>query len=163
MPKTQRQVLAVPAQGWHGMPRISINEMTTYHWSLLEDVISYQAAGIRGIGVWRRKLCDFGEERGIELLREKSFAAESAVVSHDLAVETESYPINPQHVLAAQGGQRHGGHGLLCAGSGARRRRGAGHEEGGDAGQDRCATTCKAPVILRLHWPSTHATASRQS
>jgi sugar phosphate isomerase/epimerase len=52
------------------MPRLSINEMTTYRWSLLEDVTGYQAAGIRGIGVWRRKLSDFGEERGIELLRE---------------------------------------------------------------------------------------------
>jgi sugar phosphate isomerase/epimerase len=44
--------------------------MTTYHWSLLEDVIGYHAAGVRSIGVWRRKLCDFGEERGVELLRE---------------------------------------------------------------------------------------------
>jgi sugar phosphate isomerase/epimerase len=59
------------------MPRISINEMTTYHWSLLEDVIGYQAAGIRSIGVWRRKLCDFGEERGIELLRESRLAVSS--------------------------------------------------------------------------------------
>src|SRR5271167_1707219 len=77
MPKTQRSVLAVPPQGWHGMPRISINEMTTYHWSLLEDVIGYQAAGIRSIGVWRRKLCDFGEERGIELLRESGLNVSS--------------------------------------------------------------------------------------
>jgi sugar phosphate isomerase/epimerase len=52
------------------MPRVSINEMTTYHWSLLEDVTGYQAAGVQSIGVWRRKLCDFGEERGVELLRE---------------------------------------------------------------------------------------------
>lgn len=59
------------------MPRISINEMTTYHWSLLEDVIGYQAAGVRSIGVWRRKLCDFGEERGIELLRESGLAVSS--------------------------------------------------------------------------------------
>jgi sugar phosphate isomerase/epimerase len=59
------------------MPRISINEMTTYHWSLLEDVTGYQAAGIRSIGVWRRKLCDFGEERGVELLRESGLAVSS--------------------------------------------------------------------------------------
>jgi sugar phosphate isomerase/epimerase len=52
------------------MPRISINEMTTYHWSFLEDVVGYQAAGIESIGVWRRKLADFGDERGIELLRD---------------------------------------------------------------------------------------------
>jgi len=52
------------------MPRLSINEMTTYRWSLDEDVRNYAAAGITAIGVWRRKLSDFGEERGIELLRE---------------------------------------------------------------------------------------------
>ncbi len=59
------------------MPRISINEMTTYHWSLLEDVSGYQAAGVKSLGVWRRKLCDFGEERGVELLRESGLAVSS--------------------------------------------------------------------------------------
>ncbi len=59
------------------MPRISINEMTTYHWSLLEDVTGYLAAGVKSIGVWRRKLCDFGEERGVELLRESGLAVSS--------------------------------------------------------------------------------------
>jgi sugar phosphate isomerase/epimerase len=59
------------------MPRISINEMTTYHWSLLEDVSGYHSAGVKSIGVWRRKLCDFGEERGVELLRESGLAVSS--------------------------------------------------------------------------------------
>lgn len=59
------------------MPRISINEMTTYHWSFLEDVTGYQAAGVASIGVWRRKLHDFGEERGAELLRESGLAVSS--------------------------------------------------------------------------------------
>lgn len=59
------------------MPRLSVNESTTYHWSLLEDVIGYQAAGIPGIGVWRRKLADFGEERGIELLRDSGLTVTS--------------------------------------------------------------------------------------
>jgi len=59
------------------MPRISINEMTTYHWSLVEDVVGYQAAGVESIGVWRRKLADFGEERGVELLRESGLAVSS--------------------------------------------------------------------------------------
>ncbi|HEY2251184.1 MAG TPA: sugar phosphate isomerase/epimerase family protein [Planctomycetaceae bacterium] len=59
------------------MPRISINEISTYHWSLLEDVTGYRAAGVNGIGVWRRKLSDFGEERGVELLRESELAVSS--------------------------------------------------------------------------------------
>jgi sugar phosphate isomerase/epimerase len=59
------------------MPRISINEMTTYRWSLFEDVTGYRAARVNGIGVWRRKLSDFGEERGVELLRESELHVSS--------------------------------------------------------------------------------------
>ena len=50
------------------MAQLSMNEMTTYRWSFEEDVAHYAAAGIRGIGVWRQKLADFGEDKGIELL-----------------------------------------------------------------------------------------------
>jgi Xylose isomerase-like TIM barrel len=59
------------------MPRVSINEMTTYHWSFEEDVAGYHAAGIHGIGVWRKKLSDYGEERGAELLREMGMTVTS--------------------------------------------------------------------------------------
>lgn len=52
------------------MARLSMNEMTTYRWSFEEDVAQYANAGIQGIGVWRQKLSDFGEEKGIELLEE---------------------------------------------------------------------------------------------
>ncbi|MEX0712833.1 MAG: sugar phosphate isomerase/epimerase family protein [Pirellulales bacterium] len=50
------------------MARLSMNEMTTYRWSFEEDVANYASAGITAIGVWRQKLSDFGEEKGIELL-----------------------------------------------------------------------------------------------
>jgi sugar phosphate isomerase/epimerase len=50
------------------MTTLSMNEVTTYRWSLLDDVTRYVAAGYQGIGVWRQKLADFGELRGIELL-----------------------------------------------------------------------------------------------
>src|SRR5215471_15287934 len=56
------------------MPRLSLNEMTTYRWSFDEDVKNYSAAGIPAIGVWRRKLSDFGEQRGIELLKDSGLA-----------------------------------------------------------------------------------------
>src|SRR5579872_4474865 len=71
------QVPAATAQGLSGMPRVSINEMTTYHWSLLEDVSGFRTADVRSIGVWRRKLSDFGEERGIDLLRDSELAVSS--------------------------------------------------------------------------------------
>lgn len=56
------------------MARLSMNEMTTYRWSFEEDVARYAAAGIPAIGVWRQKLSDFGEEKGIELLAESGLA-----------------------------------------------------------------------------------------
>ena len=59
------------------MARVSMNEMTTYRWSFEEDVLHYAAAGIRGIGVWRHKLSDYGEEKGIELLAEHRLEATS--------------------------------------------------------------------------------------
>src|SRR3979409_1425890 len=56
------------------MAGLSINEMTTYRWSFEEDVLNYRAAKIGAIGVWRQKLADFGEEKGIELLAEHGLA-----------------------------------------------------------------------------------------
>ena len=56
------------------MPRLSFSEMTTYRWTFEEDVLHYQAAGIAAIGVWRQKLSDYGEEKGIELLTESGLA-----------------------------------------------------------------------------------------
>src|SRR5580692_4296145 len=52
------------------MARLSMNEMTTYRWSFEEDVARYAAADIGAIGVWRQKLSDFGEDKGVELLAE---------------------------------------------------------------------------------------------
>jgi sugar phosphate isomerase/epimerase len=59
------------------MARLSMNEMTTYRWSFEEDVANIAAAGIPAIGVWRQKLSDFGEEKGIELLAESGLAVSS--------------------------------------------------------------------------------------
>jgi sugar phosphate isomerase/epimerase len=53
------------------MARLSMNEMTTFRWSFEEDIANYSAAGIHAIGVWRQKLSDFGEEKGIELLAQQ--------------------------------------------------------------------------------------------
>jgi sugar phosphate isomerase/epimerase len=50
------------------MTILSMNEVTTFRWPFEEDVARYVAAGYQGIGVWRQKLADYGEERGIDLL-----------------------------------------------------------------------------------------------
>ncbi len=50
--------------------RLSMNEVTTYRWSFEQDVWHYVEAGYEAIGVWRQKLADYGEERGVDLLAE---------------------------------------------------------------------------------------------
>jgi sugar phosphate isomerase/epimerase len=56
------------------MARLSMNELTTFRWSFEEDIAQYVAAGFSAIGVWRQKLSDYGEERGIELLAQQGLA-----------------------------------------------------------------------------------------
>jgi sugar phosphate isomerase/epimerase len=52
------------------MARLSMSELTTLRWSFEEDVAHYAACQIPAIGVWREKLADFGEEKGLELLED---------------------------------------------------------------------------------------------
>ncbi|MBI1902900.1 MAG: sugar phosphate isomerase/epimerase [Planctomycetia bacterium] len=54
------------------MPTLSINEVTTFRWTFDEDVVRYAQAGVAAIGVWRRKLSDFGDPKGLELLAENN-------------------------------------------------------------------------------------------
>jgi sugar phosphate isomerase/epimerase len=56
------------------MHRLSINEMTTFRWTFEEDVAQWVEAGVSAMGVWRQKLSDFGDERGIDLLAESGLA-----------------------------------------------------------------------------------------
>jgi sugar phosphate isomerase/epimerase len=55
--------------------RLSINELTSYRWSFDQDVLQAAAAGADGLGIWREKLSDFGEEKGAELLLESGLQA----------------------------------------------------------------------------------------
>ena len=61
------------------MPTLSMNEVTTFRWSLEEDVRRYVAAGYEGIGVWRRKLADYGEEQGVDLIAESGLRVTNLV------------------------------------------------------------------------------------
>ncbi|TWT94042.1 Xylose isomerase-like TIM barrel [Botrimarina colliarenosi] len=56
------------------MARLSMNQLTTYRWSFEEDLLHCRDAGYDGIGVWVRKLRDFGEERAAEMLLESGLA-----------------------------------------------------------------------------------------
>ena len=48
-----------------------MNELTTLRWSFEEDVQEYADAGFEGIGIWRQKLSDVGEEAAVELLKRR--------------------------------------------------------------------------------------------
>lgn len=61
------------------MPRLSVNQLTTFRWSLEEDLQHYKTAGISAIGVWRRKLVDSGEPFAINLIRESGLAVSNLV------------------------------------------------------------------------------------
>ena len=52
------------------MHRLSMNEVSTYRWSFEQDVLQFANAGYQAIGIWRQKLSDYGEERGVDLLAE---------------------------------------------------------------------------------------------
>ncbi len=56
------------------MARLSINEMTTFRWPFEVDLARIAAAGIPAVGVWRQKLSDYGEERGLALLAQSGLA-----------------------------------------------------------------------------------------
>lgn len=52
------------------MSVLSMSELTTFRWSFEEDVAHFKRAGYEAVGVWRQKLTEFGEEKGIDLLEE---------------------------------------------------------------------------------------------
>ncbi len=57
--------------------RMAMSEMTTYRWTFPEDVTAYREAGVDAIGIWRPKLSQFGDERGIDLVRESGLSVSS--------------------------------------------------------------------------------------
>jgi sugar phosphate isomerase/epimerase len=59
------------------MARLAVSELTTFRWTFEEDVLRYQEAGIRAIGVWRQKLTDVGDEKGSELIRQAGLTVSS--------------------------------------------------------------------------------------
>src|SRR3954471_3900458 len=50
------------------MTLLSMNELTTYRWSLGQDLDNYRDAGYGGVGGWRQKLIDEDEDQAIERL-----------------------------------------------------------------------------------------------
>ena len=59
------------------MQRVSVCQISTYRWSFFEDVVRYAAHGFESIGIWRRKLDDFGDSAAIDLLYEMKMSVSS--------------------------------------------------------------------------------------
>jgi sugar phosphate isomerase/epimerase len=60
-------------------PRLSVSQITTLNAGFADDLRSYSAAGLDGIGVWELKLTDGGDSEALELLEASGLAAAAAV------------------------------------------------------------------------------------
>ena len=59
------------------MVKLAINEVTTYRWTLEEDVLALTNHGFSGIGLWRPKLNEYGIDKAVELLKEHQLEVSS--------------------------------------------------------------------------------------
>ncbi|MDA0833029.1 MAG: TIM barrel protein [Planctomycetota bacterium] len=57
--------------------RWSLHQISTYRWSLEEDIKRYAAAGIPAIGLWHRKIQEIGEDRTVDAFDESSLGVSS--------------------------------------------------------------------------------------
>jgi sugar phosphate isomerase/epimerase len=62
-----------------GKPRISVSQVSTLAASFADDVRTYAAAGLDGIGVWEMKLGDGSDEDAVALLCESGLGSATAV------------------------------------------------------------------------------------
>jgi sugar phosphate isomerase/epimerase len=62
-----------------GLPRISVSQVSTLAAGFADDVRSYAAAGLEGIGVWELKLGDGPDDDAVALLRESGLGSATAV------------------------------------------------------------------------------------
>ncbi len=56
---------------------MAVCELSTYRWGFEEDVLRYAKLGFGAIGVWRYKIQEYGEAKGIELLQESGLKVSS--------------------------------------------------------------------------------------
>lgn len=76
-PQEQRtQGMSLPTD-CEAVPRLSLNQITTYHQGFDEDLIHYREAGIGRVGVWRPKLEEFGELTALEMLEDLDMGVSS--------------------------------------------------------------------------------------
>ena len=57
--------------------RMSFSQMTSLRWSLLEEVLQLKASGYDGIGLWRPKVSNQGEDLAADMIREVGLGVSS--------------------------------------------------------------------------------------
>ena len=62
-----------------GLPRISVSQVSTLAAGFADDVRTYAAAGLDGIGIWEVKLGDGSDDEAVALLRESGLGSATAV------------------------------------------------------------------------------------
>ena len=62
-----------------GLPRISVSQVSTLAAGFADDVRTYAAAGLDGIGVWELKLGEGPDDDAVALLRESGLGSATAV------------------------------------------------------------------------------------
>src|SRR5438067_12199728 len=62
-----------------GLPRISVSQVSTLAAGFADDVRTYAAAGLDGMGIWETKLGDGPDDEAVALLRESGLGSATAV------------------------------------------------------------------------------------
>jgi len=62
-----------------GLPRVSVSQVSTLAAGFADDVQTYAAAGLDGIGVWEMKLGDGPDDEAVALLRASGLGSATAV------------------------------------------------------------------------------------
>ena len=62
-----------------GLPRISVSQVSTLAAGFADDVRTYAAAGLDGVGIWEMKLGDGPDDEAVALLRESGLGSATAV------------------------------------------------------------------------------------
>lgn len=61
------------------MRKLSMNEITTFRWSIDQDIENYLEAGYDAIGIWLHKVADYGEDKAIDLINGCSLTVSNTV------------------------------------------------------------------------------------
>lgn len=67
----------LPGSGRRALKRLTVNQRTTCRWSLAEAIAGCEQAGLGGLGLWRPRLSEYGEDQAVELIRESGLAVSS--------------------------------------------------------------------------------------